>query len=185
MIRSIDCFLAGLGLIFLAPLLMLVLLGCYLDTGLPLYSQTRIGKREKKFRIFKFRTMRPEASTLPTHLIDETLITPLGMVLRRLKIDELPQLWNVLIGDMSLVGPRPCLPIQEELIENRRRFGIFDHKPGITGKPQILGVDMSDPERLVLLEKEMLIDYGLKGYFDCLFGTVKSLLINVLGLESN
>ena len=175
MIRLIDVFLSGLGLIVLAPLLTFVMLACYLDTKLPLYSQIRIGRREKKFRIFKFRTMHPDAGMLPTHLIDETLITPLGMVLRRLKLDELPQLWNVLVGDMSLVGPRPCLPIQEDLINNRRTFGVFEYGPGITGRPQMLGIDMSDPERLVFVEKEMLVNYGLRTYFSCLFGTVKLL----------
>lgn len=184
MIRLIDVFLSALGLIVSAPLFMFVFLGCYLDTRLPLYSQTRIGRLEKKFRILKFRTMHPDADTQPTHLIDETLITPFGMLLRRLKLDELPQLWNVLVGDMSLVGPRPCLPIQEELINNRRRFGVFEYRPGITGRPQMLGVDMRDPDRLVLLENEMLANYGLKMYFGCLLGTSKSLWVNLLGLVS-
>jgi len=120
--------------------------------GNPLFVQERVGKGQRPFRIFKLRTMVQGTAHVASHRLTSTSITPFGSILRRLKLDELPQLWNVLNGTMSLVGPRPCLFNQCELIERRQRHGLFDIRPGVTGPAQALGVDMSDPKRLVEIE---------------------------------
>ena len=96
----------------------------------------------------------------------------MGKILRRSKLDELPQLWNVLRGDMSFVGPRPCLPNQLELITQREDCGIFGVRPGITGLAQISKVDMSDPKYLVKLDSEMLRSFSVGLYFKCILATV-------------
>jgi lipopolysaccharide/colanic/teichoic acid biosynthesis glycosyltransferase len=100
--------------------------------------------------------MYQETPSVGTHEIQTSSITFIGRWLRRSKLDELPQLWNVLRGDMSLVGPRPCLPNQTELIEKRELNGVFRVRPGITGLAQVAGVDMSDPERLSRLDSEYI-----------------------------
>jgi len=135
------------------PLLLIFLVWIRLESpGAAIFAQTRIGQGGRPFTCYKLRTMYLETPDLPTHLIKDTALTPLGRRLRRLKLDELPQLYNVLIGDMSLVGPRPCLPSQTELIEARRRLGALAIRPGITGLAQVKGVDMSDPQRLAELD---------------------------------
>ena len=107
-----------------------------------------------------------------THLVDPRNISALGKLLRRSKIDELPQLWNVLKGDMSMVGPRPCLISQQELIQARLKFNIFRVKPGITGLAQISGIDMSDPLLLAKTERKMLRNFNILSYFYYIFLTV-------------
>lgn len=126
------------------------------DTGSPIFRQERVGRYQRPFVLYKFRTMRPQTPQVATHLVAAAAVTPLGGVLRRTKLDELPQLWNVLRGEMSLVGPRPCLFSQTELIKARKAQGIFDVRPGITGLAQVNGVDMSDPVRLASLDAQML-----------------------------
>jgi O-antigen biosynthesis protein WbqP len=100
-------------------------------------------------------------------------VTALGEHLRRFKIDELPQLWNVLIGDMSLVGPRPCLPSQIELVEARRRLGVLEMRPGITGLAQVSGVDMSDPNRLAEIDARYVRTQSLLGDFGLIWATLR------------
>ena len=102
-----------------APILALLWILGWLDTGSPLFRQERVGRNQKPFTLVKFRTMRPDTASVATHLADASAVTKLGHFLRRSKLDELPQLWNVLKGEMSLVGPRPCLFSQTELIEER------------------------------------------------------------------
>jgi O-antigen biosynthesis protein WbqP len=94
--------------------------------------------------------------SVPTHEVSASRITPVGRFLRRAKLDELPQLWNVLKGEMSLVGPRPCLPTQVALVEARRRRGVAGLRPGITGLAQVRGIDMADPEALAEIDAEYL-----------------------------
>ena len=118
----------------------------------PLFRQRRVGKGGIDFEILKLRTMYVATPNLASHEVGTAAITPSGRLIRRLKIDELPQLVNVLTGDMSLVGPRPCLPNQADVILERARLGVSDLLPGITGPAQIAGIDMSDPKRLALAD---------------------------------
>lgn len=120
--------------------------------GAAIFAQPRIGRHERVFTCYKFRTMRTGSPQAGTHEVSTSYVTPVGRVLRRTKIDELPQILNVLRGEMSLVGPRPCLPGQTELVEWRRRLGVFACRPGITGLAQVAGVDMSEPERLARMD---------------------------------
>lgn len=163
--RFFDVVLAALGLVLGAPLLALLTLLLWFDTGNPLFRQQRVGLNGALFTLVKFRTMRPGTASVATHLADPAAITPLGRFLRRSKLDELPQLWNVLKGDMSLVGPRPCLPTQSELIEARAKRGVLNHRPGVTGLAQVRGIDMSTPELLAETDAQMLAEFDLKTYF--------------------
>src|SRR5690606_6717009 len=133
MLRFFDITFAALGLTLLSPVLLALSLLGFWDTGSPIFRQVRVGRAQKPFTLVKFRTMRPDTVSVATHLADANAVTPLGRFLRRTKLDELPQLWNVLKGEMSLVGPRPCLFNQEELIKERAARGVFDARPGITG----------------------------------------------------
>ena len=150
---------------------MLCLIGWF-DTRAPLFRQKRVGRYQQPFVLLKFRTMRPDTASVATHLADASAVTSFGRFLRRTKLDELPQLWNVLRGDMSLVGPRPCLSNQEELIAARAARGVFNARPGITGLAQTQGIDMSTPELLARTDAEMLALLGLRDYFRYIFLTV-------------
>jgi len=170
--RSLDVLLSGTGLLLLAPLLALLWLAGWFDTGSPLFRQQRVGRQQMPFVLIKFRTMRPDTASVGTHQVNPAAITPYGRFLRRSKLDELPQLWNVLKGDMSLVGPRPCLPNQTELVQERERRGVFVARPGITGLAQVQGVDMSEPARLAELDALMLDKISLGLYLRLLLMTV-------------
>ncbi len=172
MLRFFDIVLSSAGLVLGAPLLVILWVGGFLDTGSPLFRQERVGRHQKRFALYKFRTMRPGTAHVATHLADAAAVTPFGRFLRRTKLDELPQLWNVLRGDMSLVGPRPCLFNQEELIAARERLGVFAARPGITGWAQIEGIDMSTPTRLAEMDARMLSALGWRDYFRCLLLTL-------------
>lgn len=126
----------------------------YRETGgQPLFLQTRVGKGRRLFLLVKLRTMAVGTANVASHEVNaEAVITPSGRWMRRFKLDELPQVWNVLRGDMSFVGPRPCLPTQQELIEARATRGVFALRPGITGLAQVQGVDMSTPQQLAELD---------------------------------
>ena len=172
MLRLFDLTLAVAGLIVTSPLLVILMIVGLLDTGSPMFRQTRVGRNEKPFTLVKFRTMRPETGHVATHLADTAAVTPLGRLLRRTKLDELPQLWNVLKGEMSLVGPRPCLFNQQELIEARERLGVFHARPGITGLAQVNDIDMSTPKLLAETDARMLASLGVKDYFRYILMTV-------------
>lgn len=172
MTRLFDICFALLGLLFLAPLLVMLWVIAWFDNRSPLFTQKRVGRYQAPFVLVKFRTMRPDTASVATHLADASAITPFGGFLRRTKLDELPQLWNVLWGDMSLVGPRPCLFNQQELIAQRAALGVFNARPGITGLAQIQGIDMSTPELLAKTDAEMLASLGLGSYFRYIFLTV-------------
>lgn len=177
MIRVLDVAFALLGLIIGAPILFILFVLGLFDTGAPIFRQVRVGRHGQPFTLWKFRTMRPETASVATHLADATAITPFGGFLRRSKLDELPQLWNVLRGDMSLVGPRPSLFNQETLIAAREMRGVLDVRPGITGLAQIRGIDMSTPELLAETDRKMLDELTLGTYF-------KYLLMTALGKGS-
>lgn len=172
MFRLLDFILSLVGLVLGAPLLLTVYVLGLFDTGSPLFRQKRVGRNQKAFNVLKFRTMRLDTASVASHLADATAITPLGSFLRRTKLDELPQLWNVLKGEMSLVGPRPCLFNQTELIGERAARGVFDARPGITGLAQVSNIDMSTPKLLAETDETMLRDLTLTKYFKYIFMTV-------------
>lgn len=172
MIRVFDILFSALGLIVLSPMMLIVWLLGWFDTRAPLFRQKRVGQHQQPFILVKFRTMRPETASVASHLADVSAITPLGRFLRRTKLDELPQLWNVFKGEMSLVGPRPNLFNQEELINARNAVGVYDVRPGITGLAQIKYIDMSTPKLLAKTDAEMISTMSVTNYFKYIFLTV-------------
>lgn len=165
LIRFFDFIFSFFGLFFGLPVLIIIYFIGILDTGSPLFFQERVGKNKKPFVLVKFRTMKKDTANVASHLAPSSSITSFGKFLRRTKLDELPQLWNVLIGDMSLVGPRPNLFSQIELISEREKLGVFNAKPGITGLAQIQNIDMSTPALLAKIDSEMLDSMNAKSYF--------------------
>lgn len=165
MTRFFDIAIALTGLIISSPLLLIITLIGGFDTGSPIFRQERVGRHQRSFSLIKFRTMRVDTPSVGTHLADATAITPIGRFLRRSKLDELPQLWNVIKGDMSLVGPRPCLFNQKELITQRAKRNVFDVRPGVTGLAQLKGIDMSTPTLLAQTDHQMLSSLTLAHYF--------------------
>lgn len=172
--RILDALLATAGLVVSSPLLLVLYMAGLWDTGSPVFRQVRVGRAQRPFTLVKFRTMRPDTASVATHLADVSAITPFGRLLRRTKLDELPQLWNVLKGEMSLVGPRPCLFNQEELIAERDVRGVFDARPGITGLAQVQGIDMANPRLLAETDAQMIKTLTLINYF-------RYILLTVLG----
>jgi len=165
--RIFDVVFSLIGLVFLSPLLIAVFfLSLIFQPGSPLFMQKRVGRDEKIFTLIKFRTMKPETGSMGTHEVSPNQVTTWGRLLRKSKIDELPQLWNVLKGEMSLVGPRPCLPSQHELISYRRKLNVFNVRPGITGLAQIRGIDMSNAEFLAQTDAGMIRSMSVFGYFN-------------------
>ncbi len=164
-IRTLDIVFSVLGLLFGLPVILAILVLGYFDNGAPLFFQQRVGKHQRPFTLVKFRSMARDTRSVGTHLVDSAAITGLGRFLRRTKLDELPQLYNVLLGNMSLVGPRPCLPNQHELIEQRARRGVFEVVPGITGLAQVNDVDMSTPRKLAIYDRLMIRNLNLRNYF--------------------
>ncbi|WP_414901931.1 sugar transferase [Sphingomonas flavalba] len=147
--RAFDLVLALLLLPFaLIGVFLFSVLILFDDGANPLFLQQRVGQDGKLFTLFKLRTMRVGSPNVPSHVASSSQFTRLGRFLRSAKIDELPQIWNVVTGDMSFVGPRPCLPSQHELIACRARLGLSGLRPGITGPAQVKGIDMRDPARL-------------------------------------
>lgn len=166
--RCVDLAFVLVVTVFFWWLLALVWTGVKLTSpGPAIFAQKRVGKGERIFTCYKFRTMRSGTREAGTHEISQSEITPIGRFLRRSKIDELPQTWNILRGDMSLVGPRPCLPSQSELIGFRRALDVFGCKPGITGLAQVAGIDMSEPQKLARIDarycalRNLAMDIGL------------------------
>jgi len=145
MIRFLDVVLATVGIVALSPILLVATVISWIDTGSPLFRQKRIGLNGQAFVLYKFRTMHLSTKELPTHLLPLPKISGFGKFLRRSKIDELPQLLNVLMGAMSMVGPRPCLLSQTAVVDERIKRGVIGCRPGMTGLSQIWGIDMSNP----------------------------------------
>ncbi len=163
---------AIMGFLTLLPIIVLLYIIGLFDTGSPLFIQTRLGKNQRPFNLLKFRTMRIGTAQVGTHLASANDITRFGNFLRKTKLDELPQLLNVIKGDMSLVGPRPGLPTQIELKSEREKRRIFNYKPGITGLAQINEVDMSTPRKLSRYDALMLKKLNLCAYFQLLLATI-------------
>ena len=172
MIRFFDFGFSVLGLFFGFPVLLILTIIGYCDTRSPIFTQVRVGKGRQPFTLVKFRTMKVNTASVASHLASASSITPFGHFLRRTKLDELPQLWNVLKGEMSLVGPRPGLFNQEELTLAREKLGVFAVRPGITGPSQVNEVDMSTPELLAETDAKMIATLTLYDYFHYIFLTV-------------
>ena len=177
MIRFLDIIFSLLGLIILSPLILVLLIVGWLDTGSPVFWQKRIGRNKTPFLLFKFRTMYPNTHQVSTHLIDPNSVTQWGSFLRKSKLDETLQLFNVLKGDMSFVGPRPNLFNQEELIIERELRGVYKVRPGITGLAQVNKIDMSTPRLLAETDEKMIAHYCLSNY-------LKFILLTVFGKGS-
>jgi len=164
-------FICLVGLLSIAPILFIAAIAIFIEDGAPVFFvQERIGKNKLIFKIFKMRTLKLEAPNIGTHELDQTYKLKSGKLIRKIKLDEFPQLINVLKGEINLVGPRPGLVSQVNLIECREAKRIYDVKPGITGLSQVLGYDMSNPKKLAEIDK--------------IYIEKKSVLINFLILAS-
>lgn len=172
MIRVFDFLFSFFGVLFLSPVMLVLYVIGLFDTGSPVFKQQRVGKNKKPFTLYKFRTMNVKAQSVATHLANTAEITRFGSFLRKSKLDELPQLINVVLGDMSLVGPRPNLFNQTELIVERDSRGVYNVVPGITGLAQINEIDMSTPKELAIKDAEMLQSLTIADYFKYIFATV-------------
>lgn len=172
MIRIFDLVFSFFGLVVFLPVFFVVFMLGLFDTGSPLFRQERVGRDMKPFILIKFRTMKRDAASVASHLADGSAITPVGKFLRRSKLDELPQLWNVLKGEMSLVGPRPGLFNQQELTAEREARGVYNARPGITGLAQVNEIDMSTPKLLAETDAKMLESLTVVNYFRYIFQTV-------------
>ena len=172
MIRCFDFLFSLIGLIFLSPLLIFIFFICLFDNNSPLFIQKRVGYRLKSFSLIKFRTMPVGIKSVGTHLIKNIKFSSLGYFIRKTKIDEIPQLVNVLLGQMSLVGPRPCLFNQKKLINERKKRGVFKVRPGITGLAAINGINMKTPTLLAKTDQKMIKSMSLYNYFYYIFKTI-------------
>lgn len=169
--RSLDMALA---LALAVPALVICLVSSVFiltDGGAIIFRQTRLGRSGRPFTIYKLRTMRIGTGDLPSHEAASDMISPVGRLLRRWKIDELPQIVNVLRGEMSFVGPRPGLPLQTELALRRREHGVDQLLPGITGVAQVRGLDMSQPDALARADAEYSGEWSLRRDLDLILQT--------------
>lgn len=171
-IRFLDIIFSVIGLLIGLPILFILIIVGWFDTGSPIFRQQRVGRFQKPFILVKFRTMKKDTAHVASHLANASSITSFGRFLRRTKLDELPQLWNVLKGEMSLVGPRPCLFNQHELIAEREIRGVFNVRPGITGLAQINDIDMSTPELLAKTDAQMIQQMTVSRYLSLILLTV-------------
>ena len=178
--RSLDILLSLVGMLVLFPFILVLVVAIKLDSQGPvLFKQTRIGIHKKTFQILKFRTMRIDTpKDTPTHLLEnpEQWITKVGKFLRKTSLDELPQIWNIFVGDMSIIGPRPALWNQYDLIEERDHYGANDVLPGLTGWAQIHGRDELPIAKKAELDGYYIqhLSFGLD--VRCFFGTIKSVV---------
>ena len=172
--RAFDALACGLFLLLFWPILLIVIIAIRLQSpGPAIFKQIRVGKGGRPFTCYKLRTMYSGTANLPTHEVQASSVIALGERLRRFKVDVLPQLCNVLIDDMTLVGPRPCLPSQVDLVEARRRLGVLEVRPGITGLAQVNGVDMSDANRLAEIDAQYVRTQSLMGDFRLILATLR------------
>ena len=178
--NAIDIFLSFLACVVLSPFYLLIMLAIKIDSKGPVFfKQKRIGKNKTEFNILKFRTMRIDTPhDMPTHLLEnpEQYITKVGKFLRKTSLDELPQIFNILAGQMSIIGPRPALWNQYDLIAERDKYGANDIKPGLTGWAQINGRDELEIEVKARLDGEYVERMSLGFDIKCFFGTIVSVL---------
>lgn len=160
--RAIDLSFAVFVLVFASWLMVLVWIMIRLDTSGPgIFSQQRVGKNGAPFTCYKFRTMPLGTKDVSTHELSDASITRLGNILRKTKVDELPQIVNILRNELSLIGPRPCLPSQTDVVEERKKAGVFAIKPGISGLSQIQNIDMSQPIKLARIDAQYIARQSL------------------------
>jgi len=153
-IRMIRDFICIIGLLIISPFLFFAAIAIIIEDGMPiLFAQERVGKDQSIFKIIKIRTLKIGAPNIGTHQLENKYKLKCGNLIRKIKLDEFPQLINVLKGDINLIGPRPGLVSQIDLTQNRNAKGIYVIKPGITGLSQVLGYDMSDPAKLAEIDK--------------------------------
>ena len=177
--RGLDIFLSLFAIILLAlPMLIVAVVIKIDDPGPAIFKQKRVGKDKKLFKLYKFRSMKMNTPELPTHLLKnpEQYISKVGKFIRKTSIDELPQLFNILIGQMSIIGPRPALWTQADLIAERDQYGANDIRPGLTGWAQINGRDELDIETKARLDGEYAEKLSFAFDLKCFFGTVKAVL---------
>ncbi len=178
--RIIDILLSGLAIIILSPLLLILCIAIKLDSPGPIFfTQKRVGIHKTYFQIYKFRTMRTDTpKDMPTHMLanPEQYITKTGRFLRKPSLDELPQIFNIFKGDMSIVGPRPALWNQDDLVAERDKYGANDVTPGLTGWAQINGRDELEIPVKAKLDGEYVKKYGFTMDVRCFFGTFLSVL---------
>ena len=172
MIRFFDFIFSLIGIVLLSPIVIVLLIIGFFDTGSPVFCLFCVGKNKQPFNLYKFRSMHVDTKSVATHLANYSSVTKYGAFLRKSKLDELPQLWNVLLGDMSLVGPRPNLFNQEELIHERDTRGVYQVVPGITGLSQINKIDMSTPQLLAETDAKMTSQLTVFQYFYYIIATV-------------
>lgn len=178
--RTLDFLFALIGLIILSPLFIVLILAIKLDSKGPVFfKQKRVGIHKTHFNILKFRTMKIDTPRdTPTHLLENPgqYITRVGQFLRKTSLDELPQIFNILVGQMSIIGPRPALWNQYDLIAERDKYGANDVPPGLTGWAQINGRDELPIEIKAKLDGEYVKNLGLRMDIKCFFGTIKSVV---------
>ena len=177
--RLIDIVLSLLGIIVLSiPMLIVALMIKIDDPGPAVFKQNRVGKDKKLFMLYKFRSMKVNTPDLPTHLLEnpEQYIIKIGKFIRRTSIDELPQLFNILKGDMSVIGPRPALWNQDDLIAERDKYGANDVRPGLTGWAQINGRDELEIPEKARFDGEYVEKLSFGFDLKCFFGTIISVL---------
>lgn len=178
--RIIDFVLAIIGFALLSPIFMIIVILIKIDSKGPiLFKQKRFGINRTYFYILKFRTMRIDTpKDTPTHLLDnpDEWITKTGKLLRKTSLDELPQIFNIIKGEMSIIGPRPALWNQFDLIDERDKYGANDIKPGLTGLAQIRGRDELPIELKAKYDGEYTRNYGFILDFKCFFGTITSVI---------
>lgn len=178
--RFIDIILSFIGLFLLSPIFLIIIIFIKLDSKGPVFfKQKRIGIHKTHFEILKFRTMRIDTpKNCPTHLLEnpDQWITKVGMFLRKTSLDELPQIINILTGDMTIVGPRPALWNQYDLMAERDKYGANDVMPGLTGWAQINGRDTVEIEDKARFDGDYVKNLGLKMDAKCFFGTITSIL---------
>ena len=178
--RALDILLSLAGLILASWLFLLIILAIEIDDPGPVFfSQKRVGNHKKYFRLYKFRSMKTATPhDMPTHLLEnpEQYITRVGKFLRKTSLDEIPQLWNILRGDMSVIGPRPALWNQYDLIEERDKYGANDIRPGLSGWAQICGRDELEIADKARLDGEYVQKCSFRFDCRCFFGTAISAL---------
>ena len=178
--RVIDFVLSLLGLIVLSPIYLILIIAIKLDSPGPvLFKQKRIGIHKTYFNILKFRTMKIDTpKDMPTHMLEnpEQYITRVGKFLRKTSLDEIPQIINILKGDMSIIGPRPALWNQDDLIAERDKYGANDVMPGLTGLAQISGRDELEIDVKASIDGKYVEEMSLWMDIKCFFGTILSVL---------